>query len=70
MSNDPAHVIAQAIAESRAILHDHLESGVGSPVDVLARANKVLSQRADRALRGAGRPSWPVRRRRKAEPAA
>jgi hypothetical protein len=39
MSNDPAHVIAEAIAEAQAILHDHLESGVGSPADVFTIAD-------------------------------
>jgi hypothetical protein len=55
MSLDPAHAIAEAISEAQAMLHDHLESGVGAPADVLARVNKVLSdRRLMRALSHAG----------------
>ena len=45
MSNDPTHVVAEAIAEAQAILHDHLESNVGDPADVLTKVNRVLSNR-------------------------
>jgi hypothetical protein len=55
MSNDPTHAIAEAIAEAQAILHDHLDGGVGSPADALARANLVLSERTlIRALHDTG----------------
>jgi hypothetical protein len=55
MSNDPTQAIAEAVAEAQAILQDHLESGIGAPAAVLARVNRVLSERTPiRALYDAG----------------
>ncbi len=55
MSSDTTNVVAEAIAEAHAILHDHLEFGVDEPADVLAKVNRVLSERTlVRALYDAG----------------
>ncbi len=55
MSNDPTHVLAEAIAQAQGILHDHLQSGMGAPADVLAKVNGILSERSlIRALYDAG----------------
>jgi tRNA isopentenyl-2-thiomethyl-A-37 hydroxylase MiaE len=44
--DNPAHVIAEAVSEAQAILHDHLECGRHSPQEALARLNLILSEKS------------------------
>jgi hypothetical protein len=55
MSNEPAHVIAEAVAEVQATLFDHYQRSKGTSAQVLAKINVVMSERTlIRAMYGAG----------------
>jgi hypothetical protein len=41
----PIFVIAEAVSEAQAILHDHLECGRHSPEETLTRLSLVLSEK-------------------------
>jgi tRNA isopentenyl-2-thiomethyl-A-37 hydroxylase MiaE len=46
MSDNPAHVVADALAEVQAMLHDHYECGKYEPAEVLGLINGVMSERS------------------------
>jgi hypothetical protein len=55
MSNEPAHVIAEAVAEVQATLFDHYQRGKGTSAQVLAKINVIMSERTlIRAMYDAG----------------
>jgi hypothetical protein len=46
MSDNPVHVLAEAMAEVQAVVHDHVECGKYDPAEVLARIKAVVSERS------------------------
>jgi hypothetical protein len=55
MSNEPAHVIAEAVAEVQAALFDHYHRGKDTSAQVLAKVNVIMSERTlIRAMYDAG----------------
>lgn len=45
MSNEPAHVIAGAVAEVQAALFDHYRHGKGTSAQVLAKISVIMCER-------------------------
>ncbi len=55
MANEPAHVIAEAVAEVQTALFDHYQRGKGTSAQVLAKINVIMSERTlIRAMYDAG----------------
>jgi len=44
MFNEPAHVIAEAVAEVQATLFNHYQRGKGTSAQVLAKINVIMSE--------------------------
>ncbi len=42
MSDDPAHIIAEAVAEVQAALYDHYRRGNRTSAEVLAKVNVIM----------------------------
>jgi hypothetical protein len=42
MSNDPAHIVATAVAEVQTALYDHYRCGKRTPTEVLSKINLIM----------------------------